>query len=90
MSQVGNVGCLCKYEEQRFGYNKRNAFRIRESGIDKGYLYYYLKSEQFKKNISSNGSIVKFITIPNLKKIKIIIMQLSFIQIHKTLTNLAK
>ena len=28
MSQVGNVGSLCKYEETQYGYNKRNAFRI--------------------------------------------------------------
>ena len=71
MSQVGNVGSITKYKETQFGYNKRNAFRLNNKNINKNYLYYYLKSDKFKKNISSNGSIVKFISIPDLKKIKI-------------------
>jgi type I restriction-modification system DNA methylase subunit len=29
MSQVGDVGKICKYSEKQFGYNKRNAFRLR-------------------------------------------------------------
>ena len=71
MSQVGNVGAITKYKEKQFGYNKRNAFKINNKNINKNYLYYYLKSNEFKKNIISNGSIVKFISIPDLKKIKI-------------------
>lgn len=75
MSQVGNVGSLCKYEEKQYGYNKRNAFRIRATNINKNYLYYYLKSSEFKNKILSNGSIVKFISILNLKIIKLKIPQ---------------
>jgi hypothetical protein len=71
MSQVGNVGSLCKYKETQYGYNKRNAFRIRALDINKNYLFYYLKSNEFKNKILSNGSIVKFISIPNLKLIKL-------------------
>jgi len=69
MSQVGNVGSITKYKETQFGYNKRNAFKIVNKNINKNYLYYYLKSDEFKKTIISNGSIVKFISIPNLLKI---------------------
>ena len=71
MSQVGNVGAITKYREIQFGYNKRNAFKITNKNISKNYLYYYFKSDNFKNNIISNGSIVKFISIPDLKKIKI-------------------
>ena len=71
MSQVGNVGAITKYKEMQFGYNKRNAFKLTNKNISKNYLYYYLKSDNFKNNIISNGSIVKFISIPHLKKIKI-------------------
>jgi restriction endonuclease S subunit len=71
MSQVGNVGEITKYNEIQFGYNKRNAFKITNKNINKNYLYNYLKTDEFKKKIISNGSIVQFISIPNLKKIKI-------------------
>lgn len=70
MSQVGNVGSVCKYTNKKFGYNKRNAFRIKTS-INNNYVYYYFKSDVFKKMILSNGSIVQFISIPDLKNIKI-------------------
>ena len=71
MSQVGNVGSVTKYTETRFGYNKRNAFKCTNKKISKNYLYYYFKSDKFRNNIISNGSIVNFISIPNLKRIKI-------------------
>ena len=71
MSQVGNVGSVCKYKENQFGYNKRNCFKIENKYINKNYLYYCLKSNEFKKNIMTTGTIVSFISIPNLKKIKI-------------------
>ena len=70
-SQVGNVGSLCKYQENKNGYNKRNAFRLRGINFNQNYLYYYLLSDNFKNKICSNGSIVKFIQIPELKNIKI-------------------
>ena len=70
-SQVGNVGSMCKYLENRIGYNKRNAFRLRGINFNQDYLYYYLLSDDFKNKIFSNGSIVKFIKIPELRSIKI-------------------
>ena len=70
-SQVGNVGSLCKYQENKNGYNKRNAFRLRGINFNQNYLYYYLLSDNFKNKICSNGSIVKFIQIPELRNIKI-------------------
>ena len=70
-SQVGNVGSMCKYLENRIGYNKRNAFRLKEINFNQDYLYYYLLSDDFKNKIFSNGSIVKFIKIPELRSIKI-------------------
>ena len=70
-SQVGNVGSICKYQENRIGYNKRNAFRLRGINFNQNYLYYYLLSDDFKNKIFSNGSIVKFIKIPELRSIKV-------------------
>ena len=70
-SQVGNVGSICKYLENRIGYNKRNAFRLRGINFNQDYLYYYLLSDDLKNKIFSNGSIVKFIKIPELRSIKI-------------------
>ena len=70
-SQVGNVGSMCKYQENRIGYNKMNAFRLRGINFNQNYLYYYLLSDDFKNKIFSNGSIVKFIKIPELRSIKI-------------------
>ena len=70
-SQVGNVGSICKYQENRIGYNKRNAFRLRGINFNQNCLYYYLLSEDFKSKLFSNGSIVKFIKIPELRDIKI-------------------
>jgi type I restriction-modification system DNA methylase subunit len=70
-SQVGNVGSMCKYHENIIGYNKRNAFRLRGINFNQNYLYYYLFSDDFKNKIFSNGSIVKFIKIPDLRGIKI-------------------
>jgi type I restriction enzyme S subunit len=72
-SQVGNVGSMCKYIENTNGYNKRNAFRLRGINFNQNYLYYYLLSDNFKNKIFSNGSIVKFIKIPELRSIKILI-----------------
>jgi len=70
-SQVGNVGSMCKYQENRIGYNKMNAFRLRGINFNQNYLYYYLLSDDFKNKIFSNGSIVKFIKIPELRSIKV-------------------
>ena len=70
-SQVGNVGSMCKYQENRIGYNKMNAFRLRGINFNQNYLYYYLLSDDFKNKIFSNGSIVKFIKIPELRSIKL-------------------
>jgi type I restriction-modification system DNA methylase subunit/restriction endonuclease S subunit len=70
-SQVGNVGSMCKYQENKIGYNKMNAFRLRGINFNQNYLYYYLLSDNFKKKIFSNGSIIKFIKIPELRSIKI-------------------
>ena len=70
-SQVGNVGSMCKYLENRSGYNKMNAFRLKGINFNQDYLYYYLLSDDFKNKIFSNGSIVKFIKIPELRSIKI-------------------
>ena len=70
-SQVGNVGSMCKYLENRNGYNKMNAFRLKGINFNQDYLYYYLLSDDFKNKIFSNGSIVKFIKIPELRSIKI-------------------
>jgi len=70
-SQVGNVGSMCKYLENTSGYNKMNAFRLRGIDFNQNYLYYYLLSDDFKTKIFSNGSIVKFIKIPELRSIKI-------------------
>jgi type I restriction enzyme S subunit len=70
-SQVGDVGAICKYEESRFGYNKMNAFRLRGINFNQHYLFYYLSSSSFKNKLFSNGSIVKFIKIPELRSIKI-------------------
>jgi hypothetical protein len=62
---------MCKYHENIIGYNKRNAFRLRGINFNQNYLYYYLFSDDFKNKIFSNGSIVKFIKIPDLRGIKI-------------------
>jgi len=71
MSQVGNVGSVCKYKEKHFGYNKRNAFRLRSTKENINYIYNYLKTDKFIKQISTVGSIVQFMTIPNIKQLNI-------------------
>ena len=71
MSQVGNVGSVCRYRNEQFGYNKRNAFNIKPLKINKDYLYCYFISNVFKNLIESHGTIVNFISIPELKKIKL-------------------
>ena len=70
-SQVGDVGSICKYQEKKIGYNKMNAFRLRGINFNQNYLYYLLKSDEFKNKVFSNGTIVKFIKIPDLREIKI-------------------
>ena len=71
MSQVGNVGAVCKYKENTFGYNKRNSFRIRSKNANINYIYNYLKTDKFTRQISTVGSIVQFMSIPNLKELNI-------------------
>ena len=48
-----------------------NAFRLRGLNFNQNYLFYYLSSPRFKNKVFSNGSIVKFIKIPELRSIKI-------------------
>ena len=71
MSQVGNVGNVCKYKEIKFGYNKRNAFRIRSKEISNDYVYNFLLTDMFKNQILTVGSIVQFMSIPNIKNLLI-------------------
>jgi len=67
MSQVGNIGNVGKYLSDNFGYNKRNAIRVRALEINNNYLYYYLKTDLFKRQISGVGSIVQFIKLSDFK-----------------------
>ncbi len=80
-SQVGDVGAVCIYNRNNFGYNKRNAFRIRSSNIK--YVYYYFLSDPFKNQLKGNGTIVQFISIPELNNIPIKVLKPAIMKKHK-------
>jgi type I restriction enzyme S subunit len=71
MSQSGNTGEVAIYDEPYYGYSKRNVFRIDVIKFNKNYIYTYFKTEDFIKKINTNGTIISFISIDDLKSIKI-------------------